>query len=144
MAKHFRHTWVIIRDDMADPNTCSNPNNAWDAEKNRCLDLMGYDGTAKGTFGGINDINIWESFSMDKLATMRNSVDCWVNNKGKAGPPSPPAEPFKSSDVPPCFFSHEVLRGTRVQKNRGGLQLNGDFPGQETKNNVMWPSSKSW
>lgn len=124
-------------------NDCTGTNNAWDSQKNWCIDMLGYDETPKGTLGGINDIDMWKDFGMDKLTTMRNSVDCWVNSGGKEGAPGLLTDPFKNTAVPPCFFAHIVRKGPRGQKNRGYITLDGSFPGQSTLNNVVWPEGRA-
>lgn len=122
---------------------CKNKNNAWDGTKSRCIDMMGYDETPRGTFGGINDIDMWTDFGMDKLATMKNAVDCWESNQGKEGAPGLLTEPFKSKGIPPCFFAHVVRKGHWYSKDKGYIRMDGGFAGQSTMNNVAWPENRN-
>jgi len=121
---------------------CTGTNNAWDAERNWCIDMMGYDETPRGTFGGINDIDIWTDFEMGKLATMKNAVDCWEANGGKEGAPGTLTDPFKTPGIPPCFFAHVVRKGTWWSKDKGYIRMDGGFAGQSGQNNVAWPPGR--
>ena len=140
LAKAFKHTKIIIRDDMT-KDDCQGTNNAWDDKISGCLDMMEFDETPKGTLGGIKDFDLWQEFGMDKLATMRNSLECWQSNGGSEGTPGLLTDPFKSDDaIPPCFFHHHVWKGARQQSNRGWLKLDQSFPGQSGR--PVWPEGR--
>lgn len=139
LARAYRFTQIIIRDDM-NRDGCKGTNNAWDDQKNWCIDMMQFDGTPKGTLGGINDIDMWKDFGMDKLATMRNTVECWQKNGGKEGSPGLLTDPFKTDSIPPCFFYHHVWKGPRQQKNRGWIKLDQSFAGQSGRSS--WPEGR--
>jgi hypothetical protein len=138
MARRHKGAVVIIRDDMKE-NDCKGINNAWDG--NRCLDILIWNqkGINDGDryFGGAHDMEgIWEKYGMNQLATMKNSVDCWVNSGGKMGDVQPNPN---SGDLPPCFFPQEVKKGWWHQQKHGYINLDGAWPGQEGKNDQKWP-----
>ena len=61
MLRLYKRAYVVIRPDLS-VDECTNPNNAWDAEKSHCLDLLTWDGSVGGTLGGANDLtanNMW-------------------------------------------------------------------------------------
>ncbi|KAH8587655.1 hypothetical protein B0O99DRAFT_641003 [Bisporella sp. PMI_857] len=143
MARMFKKTYVIIRDDMKQKD-CVNPNNAWHSETGRCLDMMTWGGASSDTFGGANDLtNIWVYYKMNQLATMLNSVQCWEQNNGQMGASKPGAEFWKSDGLPPCFFGSEVKKGTWEKDRKGVLYLDSSFVGQTGATGLkIWPETK--
>ncbi|KAK5739053.1 hypothetical protein LTR17_005571 [Elasticomyces elasticus] len=142
MARLFKRIYVVVRTDIPQ-DKCTEPNNAWDAEKSRCLDMLSWDGTAGGTLGGANDLNeIWNEYQLDKFATLRNAVDCWEGSGGKVGDVKP-NDDWASTEIPYCFFGIEVLKGSYESEDMHGmLMLSGDFPGQENMEGKLWPMIK--
>ncbi|PCD34001.1 hypothetical protein FGRA07_09156 [Fusarium graminearum] len=145
MARAWRGLYVVVRDDLPKPK-CINPNNAWDDEKGRCLDILAwYPKTDKKTFGGNKDIEFaWNSWGMDKLGTLRNAVACWENNGGKIGSPKTSIGSLTSSSPydSPCFFAMPVLKGNYSDISKGSLWLAGDFAGQEGQAGKLWPKTR--
>lgn len=141
MARLYKRTYVVVRTDL-DVNECTNPNNAWDAEKNRCLDLLSWDGSVDGTLGGANDLNdMWGKWNMDPFTTMRNAVDCWEANNGKIGPVVIDRN-WADSSPPACYFAMTVLKGSYSDIQKGTLWLSGDFAGQSGMEDKLWPKNK--
>lgn len=143
MGRLYKKMFVVVRTDLPE-DKCTNPNNAWDDEKSRCLDLLSWDGGDSSTLGGANDMtdnDMWKAWNMDPFWTMRNAVDCWEDNNGKIGD-AKPSQVWESSTPPPCFFAMEVVKGSYSDSHRGMIKLSGDFPGQDGLEDKMWPKSK--
>jgi len=141
MARLYKRTYVVVRSDL-DVTECTNPNNAWDAEKSRCLDLLSWSGSVDGTLGGANDLNdMWGKWNMDPFTTMRNAVDCWENNNGNIGPVVIDRN-WADSTPPACFFAMTVLKGSYSDIQKGTLWLDGDFAGQSGMDGKLWPKNK--
>lgn len=143
MLRLYKRAYVVVRSDLS-LEECSNPNNAWDTEKSRCLDLLTWDGSVEGTLGGANDLtdnSMWGKWNMDPFWIMRNAVDCWENNGGKLAS-AKPTQNWESSLPPACFFAMEVLKGSYSDIQKGTLWLDGDFAGQDGMDGKLWPKSK--
>ncbi|OBR04313.1 hypothetical protein CH63R_13440 [Colletotrichum higginsianum IMI 349063] len=86
VTKHLRGAYVVVRDDLP-INKCTNPNNAWDADKSRCLEILAwYPKKVFQTLGGNKNMKaLWTTWKMDKLQTLRNAIDCWKYNDGYIG-----------------------------------------------------------
>jgi hypothetical protein len=145
MARNWRGLYVVVRDDLPLPK-CINPNNAWDDEKGRCLDVLAwYPKKVSQTLGGNKDIEYaWNSWGMDKLKTLRNAVSCWENNDGHVGKPDTSIGSLKSKDPYDlnCFFTMPVLKGNYSDVSKGSIWMAGDFPGQEGQAGKLWPKAK--
>lgn len=146
MARNWRGLYAVVRDDLPKPK-CINPNNAWDDDMGgRCLDILAWYPKNEGiTFGGNKDIYYaWDHWGMDKLATLRNAVNCWENNGGHIGKPKTDIGALKMPNPYeiPCFFTMPVLKGNYSDDGRGSLWLAGNFPGQEGQAGKLWPKSR--
>jgi chitinase len=145
MARTWRGLYVVVRDDLPKPK-CINPNNAWDEDKGRCLDVLAwYPKKVSQTLGGNKDIEYaWNSWGMDKLATLRNAVSCWEDNKGHIGTPNTDVGSLKNKNPYdlPCFFVMPVLKGNYSDVSKGSIWMAGDFPGQDNQAGKLWPKSK--
>lgn len=143
MARRFKGAYVVVRDDLP-YDKCNNPNNAWDSEKNRCLDLLTwYPKKVDTTLGGSKDMEVvWDKWNMDKLATLRNAVDCWENNGGKIGDTGPRDGSWAAETPPPCFFAMPVLKGNYSDVSKGSIWMAGNFGGQDGQAGLLWPKSK--
>ena len=144
MARIWRGLYVVIRDDLPEAK-CIHPNNAWDEEKSRCLDVLAwYPKSTDQTLGGNKDVEYaWNSWGMDKLKTLRNAVDCW-EDKGGVGQPNHDILLLqnKSPYDNPCFFTMPVLKGNYSDIAKGSIWMAGDFPGQDGQAGKLWPRAK--
>ncbi|KAK7438834.1 hypothetical protein Landi51_11481 [Colletotrichum acutatum] len=143
MARQFRGAYVVVRDDLP-VDKCTNPNNAWEADKKRCLDILAwYPKKVSQTLGGNKDMEaLWTDWNMDKLGTLRNAVECWENNNGHIGKTGIREGSWASETPPPCFFAMPVLKGNYSDVSKGSIWMAGNFPGQEGQAGLLWPKSK--
>ena len=67
-------------------------------------------------------------YTMDKLATYRNTVDCWLANGNRMGPTVPNSD-VTSTALPQCLFGMEVKKGTWLDltKGRHVVELDTEF-----------------
>jgi hypothetical protein len=144
--------FVIIDDHAKDEKKClEDKNSAWDGGASRCYTMYARDSNMK-LLGGMNDPahSLWESpdkggFGMDRLATYKNTIDCWESNNAN----------MNSADwnnlvdgLPKCFFGMEVKKGAFFEKDGYGyngkqLLLDNDymnFPNGEKF--PVWPQTK--
>ncbi|KAF4778701.1 hypothetical protein HER10_EVM0009051 [Colletotrichum scovillei] len=143
MARQFRGAYVVVRDDLP-VDKCTNPNNAWEADKKRCLDILAwYPKKVSQTLGGNKDMEaLWTEWNMDKLGTLRNAVECWENNNGHIGKTGIREGSWASETPPLCFFAMPVLKGNYSDVSKGSIWMAGNFPGQEGQAGLLWPKSK--
>ncbi|KPM40559.1 hypothetical protein AK830_g5976 [Neonectria ditissima] len=143
MARQFKGAYVVVRDDLP-INKCINPNNAWDDQKGRCLDLLTwYPKKVSTTLGGSKDMEVvWDAWNMPKLQTLRNAVDCWESNGGHVGKTGIREGSWASTTPPPCFFAMPVLKGNYSDVSKGSIWMAGDFAGQDNQAGKLWPKSK--
>jgi hypothetical protein len=145
MARIWRGLYVVVRDDLPQAK-CVHPNNAWDGDKGRCLDVLAwYPKHVEMAFGGNKDIEYaWDSWGMDKLRTLRNAVDCWEDNGGHPRQPDMGIGSLQSKDPYdlPCFFAMPVLKGEHSDLVEGSLWMAGDFAGQDGQGGKLWPKAK--
>ncbi|KAJ3547829.1 hypothetical protein NM208_g1311 [Fusarium decemcellulare] len=143
MARQFKGAYVVVRDDLP-IGKCTNPNNAWDGNKGRCLDILTwFPKKVDTTLGGSKDMEvIWEAWNMDKLAILRNAVACWEDNDGHIGKTSIKEGSWASETPPPCFFAMPVLKGNYSDVSKGSIWMAGDFAGQEDQSGKLWPKAK--
>ncbi|KAM0709299.1 hypothetical protein Q7P35_003337 [Cladosporium inversicolor] len=83
--------FVVLRTDVKQ-DKCTEPNNAWDDDKSRCMDLLTWNGADDSTLGGGNDLianRMWKSWNMDPYWTMKNAVTCWEEHDGHIGDVEP-------------------------------------------------------
>ena len=143
MAKRYRYTWIVIRDDMKEGD-CKGVNNGWDSTTSRCYDLMGFDGSKTGTFGGVEDLkDMWSTYNMRPMDTMRNAAECWVSSNAQPKGPEHPVDAFSAKGLPKCFFHHTVLKGSWSKSKKGIIKMDGGWPGQSGKNDQIWPPIKA-
>ncbi|KAM0488654.1 hypothetical protein ACHAP7_000697 [Fusarium lateritium] len=145
MARNWRGLYAVVRDDLPLAK-CTNRNNAWQSEKSRCLDILAWYPKVEGiTFGGNTDIYYaWDHWGMDKLATLKNAVECWEGNGGHVGKLNTEIGTLSSNDPYklPCFFTMPVLKGNYSDLGKGSLWLADNFPGQAGQAGKLWPKSR--
>ena len=143
MGRLYKKMFVVLRTDVPQ-DKCTEPNNAWDNEKSRCMDLLTWNGADDSTLGGGNDLianKMWESWNMDPYWTMKNAVTSWEEHDGHIGDVGP-MQVWESDVPPPCFFAMEVVCGSYYVRGRGMIELGGDFAGQHGLDGMLWPKSK--
>jgi hypothetical protein len=88
----MKGAFVIIDMNSVNEKKClKDKNAAWDAEKQLCYTIFHRDSKG-GLLGGINDgaSLLWEStdkggYGMDRLATYKNTIECWESHNGAMG-----------------------------------------------------------
>jgi hypothetical protein len=127
MARLWRGIYVVVRDDLPS-DKCTHPNNAWDDEKRRCLDVLAWYPKKVGqTLGGNKDIEYaWSDWDMDKLRTLRNAVSCWEDNGGHVGKPDTSIGSLKSKEsLRSSLLLHRACSEGQTQRCWQGLHLDG-------------------
>ncbi|EXF86348.1 hypothetical protein CFIO01_00045 [Colletotrichum fioriniae PJ7] len=101
----------------------TNLNTAWEADKNRCLDILAwYPKKVSQTLSGNKDMEaLWTDWNMDKLGTLRNAVEYWENNNGHVGKTGIRERSWASETPPPCFFAMPVLKGNYIDVSKGSI-----------------------
>lgn len=143
MGRLYKKMFVVLRTDLK-KDDCTNPNNAWDEEKSRCMDLLTWNGADDSTLGGGNDLianKMWQTWNMDPFYTMKNAVTCWEEHDGHIGE-AEPTQVWESDVPPPCFFAMEVVSGSYYVRGKGMIELGGDFAGQHGLDGMLWPKTK--
>ncbi|KAJ0299162.1 hypothetical protein COL516b_009414 [Colletotrichum fioriniae] len=122
MTRQSRGAYVVVRDDFP-VDKCTNLNNAWEADKNRCLGIPAwYPKKVSQTLSENKDMEaLWTDWNMDKPGTLRNAVKCWENNNGHVGKTGIRERNWASETPRPCFFAMPVLKGNYIDGSKGSI-----------------------
>lgn len=134
----MKGAFVIIDGNAKDEAKClQDANAAWEKEKSYCYTMYHRDANG-GLLGGIDGAAklLWEpesagGYGMDRLATYKNTIDCWESNGGAMGAAN---SNDITSGLPKCAFGMEVKKGPFFEFSEDG------YDGKQIKLDQAYPN----